>query len=124
MAKLYFRSRAKSFSYAWKGITQVIKKEPNARVHLVIAVVVIALAALLHVSLAEWTILVVLISMVFAAELINTALEQLADAVVPEQNEKIKLVKDYAAGAVLIAALGAVFAGLIIFLPKLYVLIA
>ena len=124
MVNSYFRSRSKSFSFAWKGITRIIKTEPNARIHLSMTVLVIALAAFLHVNLTEWTVLVILIAMVFTAEFFNTALEQLADAAVPEQNEKIKLAKDYAAGAVLMAALGSVVAGLIIFLPKLFALIS
>ena len=57
--------------------------------------------------------------MVFAAELFNTAIEQLADVIDPEYNPKIKAIKDLAAGGVLITALGAAIIGIILFGPRI-----
>ena len=61
--------------------------------------------------------------MVIAAELLNTALENVVDICSPELNPRAKRVKDTAAGAVLIVSLAAAAAGLIIFLPKVWSLI-
>jgi diacylglycerol kinase len=67
----------------------------------------------------EWAILVLTISGVLAAELINSALEMLADATSPEHHPLVGIAKDVAAGAVLVMALGSVVVGLLLFLPKL-----
>jgi diacylglycerol kinase len=56
------------------------------------------------------------------AELINSAIEMLCDYVQPERHASIKIVKDLAAGAVLLAAIGSVIIGGVVFLPKIYML--
>ncbi|GHU64774.1 hypothetical protein FACS1894123_09990 [Bacteroidia bacterium] len=64
-------------------------------------------------------IIVIVSGLVFAAEAINTSIEILADVVSPEHHPQIKLVKDIAAGAVLLTAIAAVVVGFIVFLPKI-----
>ena len=97
----------------------MFKEERNAIIHLIIAIRSIVGSFYFNLSLSEWIFLVFAIVLVIALELINTAIEKLADFVSPERNEKIKKVKDLAAGAVLVGAMGAFIIGLIIFLPKL-----
>jgi diacylglycerol kinase len=123
MNKSYFQSRLKSFSYAWKGIVRLFNTEPNAKIHLFAAIASIALGLFLDINLTDWVLLAIVIIMVIMAELFNTALEELADVVSPEKNKKIKMAKDYAAGAVLFAAILAVIAGAVIFLPRIFVLL-
>ncbi len=120
MSKSYLNSRLKSFSYAWKGILRLFKTEANARIHLTAAIAVTALGLFLRISAAEWISLAIIIALVIIAEILNTAIEKLTDAVMPEYNEKIEQAKDYAAGAVLLAAVLSVIVGGIIFIPKLY----
>lgn len=84
---------------------------------------VIVLASLLHVSLMEWCLLLILFGMVLAAELINTAIEAVVDLATPGKHPLAKLAKDTAAGAVLVTALIAAIVGLIILGPKLIWLI-
>lgn len=114
--------RIKSFSYAFTGLKTLFNEEHNARIHLVSALIVIVLGFVLKVSPAEWISLIVVMSLVFICELINTSLEALADLVSPGKHPQIKKVKDLAAGAVLISALSALITGIIIFTPKIIVL--
>ena len=109
----------KSFSYAALGILQFFKKEQNAKIHLVAAVVVSILSVWLRISTMELLVVIFSIALVWITEMINTALEQTMDMISPEWHPKVKMIKDLAAGAVLVAALAALLAGCLIFIPKL-----
>lgn len=99
----------KSFYYAFKGILFQLQIERNFRIHCFAAITVCFFAARFYTfSSLEWAILVLEIALVFTAESINTALEQLANAVTIEKNERICHAKDASAGAVLCLAIGAV----------------
>lgn len=113
----------KSFGYAFKGIDDVIKNEPNMKIHVVVAILVVIMAFILKVSIIEWIILVLLIGAVLAAETINTTIEGLVDMYTKEYDEKAKVVKDTAAGTVLILAITSAIIGLIIFVPKIIYLL-
>ena len=113
----------KSFGYAFKGIDDVIKREPNMKIHVVVAILVVIMAFILKVSIIEWIILVLLIGAVLAAETINTTIENLVDMYTKEYDEKAKIVKDTAAGTVLILAITSAIIGLIIFIPKIIYLL-
>lgn len=113
----------KSFGYAFKGIDDVIKHEPNMKIHVVVAILVVIMAFILKVSIIEWIILVLLIGAVLAAETINTTIENLVDMYTKEYDEKAKIVKDTAAGTVLIFAITSAIIGLIIFIPKIIYLL-
>ena len=113
----------KSFGYAFKGIDDVIKHEPNMKIHVVVAILVVIMAFILKVSIIEWIILVLLIGAVLAAETINTTIENLVDMYTKESDEKAKIVKDTAAGTVLILAITSAIIGLIIFIPKIIYLL-
>lgn len=113
----------KSFGYAFKGIDDVIKHEPNMKIHVVVAILVVIMAFILKVSIIEWIILVLLIGAVLAAETINTTIENLVDMYTKEFDEKAKIVKDTAAGTVLILAITSAIIGLIIFIPKIIYLL-
>ena len=113
----------KSFGYAFKGIDDVIEHEPNMKIHVVVAILVVIMAIILKVSIIEWIILVLLIGAVLAAETINTTIENLVDMYTKEYDEKAKIVKDTAAGTVLIFAITSAIIGLIIFIPKIIYLL-
>ena len=74
---------------------------------------------MLKISKIEWIICVILFALVISAELINTAIETIVDMITMEKNEKAKIAKDVAAGAVLVNAIGSTIIGLIIFIPKI-----
>ncbi len=97
----------------------MMRTERNARIHLAATALVVASGIVLGVSRAEWSALVLAIALVWSAEAMNTAVEALGDAVSPEPDEAIGRAKDIAAGAVLLAAIGAVVVGLLVFGPHL-----
>jgi diacylglycerol kinase (ATP) len=117
--KFSVRSRLKSFVYAFAGIRQFIFREHNARIHLVATVAVIIAGFVLHVTYIEAAILAIVTGLVWVTEMLNTCIERLADHVTIHRHPNIKIVKDLAAAAVLIAALTAVITGLFIFIPKI-----
>lgn len=105
----------KSFKYALRGVLKTVKTEQNMRIHLVAANLIIAFARFFGISKAEWAMLFLSIGFVIFAEFINTALENLADAVTKEYNEFIKYAKDASAGAVIVSAITAVLVGIALF---------
>lgn len=92
-------------------------KEPNARVHLLAACLTVALGAFVRLSGGEWALVSLAIALVFTAEALNTALESLADAAVPERHPLVGAAKDLGAAAVLLSALGAVAVAACVFGP-------
>jgi diacylglycerol kinase len=74
---------------------------------------------LLQVSLAEWAILILTTGFVIGAEMVNTAIEAAMDHAAPDFHPQVKVVKDVAAGAVLVAAITAVAVGLFILGPRM-----
>ena len=118
--KIYRFSFPKGFGFAINGLIKAISSERNLKVHLVAMVCVLLLGLYVHLSAIEWVIVTGCFGWVIAAELMNTAIEKLVDLVSPEFDPRAGLVKDIAAGAVLISATTAAVIGCIIFIPKLF----
>lgn len=108
-----------SFKNAFIGIWTAITTQTNLRIHFVIASFVLITAVYLEISLDHILALIVAISIVMLAEMINTSIEFFCDAVTLEHNENIKRAKDVSAGAVLLSAIFAALTGLVVFIPKL-----
>lgn len=108
------RSFLSSFSYAVEGIIYAIKHERNIKIHLAFALVVFILMNILELSPIERAILVLVISLVIGAEMLNTAIERLVDLVTEDFHPLAKVVKDVSAAAVLVCAMGAFIIGLLI----------
>jgi diacylglycerol kinase len=119
--KFSLRKRLKSFAYAFNGLKILIKEEHNVRIHLAITVLTIIAGLVLRISSAEWLAVLLCIGLVFALEIINSALENLCDFVCTEKQNTIKKVKDLSAAAVLISAIISAIIGTIIFLPKILI---
>jgi diacylglycerol kinase len=117
--KFSISDRLRSFRFAFDGLRSMLRHEHNSRIHLLAAVSAIILGLILRISLTEWAILIVVTGLVFIAELLNSAIETLADLIDTKPNERIKRAKDYGAAAVLISAIIAVAVGVLIFVPKL-----
>ncbi|HEY2582787.1 MAG TPA: diacylglycerol kinase family protein [Mucilaginibacter sp.] len=113
----------RSFGYAFKGVAYAAATQLNFRIHLVVTLMAIFLGYALCISVTEWQWIILCIAIVLMAELFNTAIEMLTDLVSPEYNKAAGRVKDMGAGAVVIAAIFALTTGIIIFLPKLLLLI-
>ncbi|MFP6623169.1 MAG: diacylglycerol kinase family protein [Myxococcota bacterium] len=116
------KDRIRSFGHAGNGLRVLISGQHNAWIHATLTGVAIGLGFALRISGLEWCAIVIVIALVWVAEGCNTALELLANAAVPEQNEKIGQAKDTAAGAVLVAAIAAATVAAIVFLPRLLAL--
>jgi diacylglycerol kinase (ATP) len=114
------QARLKSFVYAFEGVMFFIRFEAQATIHLIAIVAVLGAGYWFKISSMEWIAVVFAIGIVISAEMLNTAIEKLTDMVSPQINEQAKIVKDLAAGAVLIASLTAFIIGIIVFLPKIW----
>ena len=120
--------RLRSFKHAAMGIWLVLRSQHNAWLHAVATMLALVLAGVLHVaarpfSVGEWADLVLAIVLVWVAETFNTGLEVMADGLVRERHPVIKIAKDVAAAAVLMAAVGAVVVGAILFVPRFVLLV-
>jgi diacylglycerol kinase (ATP) len=113
------KARLDSFHYAFAGLWTMLKSQHNAWIHAAATVLVVALGIWCGLSRGEWCWIILAIMAVWTAEALNTAFEFLADAASPGYHPLVKKAKDVAAGAVLVAAIGAAVIGLIIFLPHL-----
>ena len=117
--KFSFSKFFKSFGYAIKGVSEVFRNEQNFKVHTLMGLLAILLGFFFQIAPWEWCFLAVVIALVLAAEMVNTAMEHLCNITHPEQNETVRVIKDVSAGMVLLCAIGALTVGIVIFLPKL-----
>ncbi len=108
-----------SLKHAADGVLYALSTQRNFRIHLVIAALVVGVGLWLHLSLSGWAILTLVIGLVLVTEMVNTAAEALVDLASPDYHPLAKLVKDVAAGAVLVTAIVAVVIGLMILGPPL-----
>ena len=108
-----------SFGYAREGLKHCVMAERNFRIHMVMGVIAFCLGAVLKLSPAELAILLLLIGLVLISEMLNTALENLVDLCTEEYHPLAKVVKDVAAGAVLLLCIVAVIVGIVIFVPHI-----
>lgn len=108
-----------SFRDAFRGVLHTLRTERNLRLDFLAALLVAAAGVWLAVTPVEWAILALAVSLVWLAEMLNTALENLADAAVPRYHPLVGVAKDVAAGAVLVSATGAAVVGLLILGPRL-----
>jgi diacylglycerol kinase (ATP) len=109
------RKVLRSFRFAGQGIVDLFRFENNAKVHLLVAAVVILAGFILGLSRVEWAIILTQIGLVWAAEAFNTAIEKICDFVSPGIHPQIKAIKDLSSGAVLILTIAAVLIGIILF---------
>lgn len=112
-------ARAKSFAYALRGMGIILKTQHNFWVQIVAIVITVALGVYCMISPVEWGLLIFAMTTVLVAEAFNTAIEIDIDLTSPNYHPYAKDTKDVAAGAVLIAVLGAVLIGIVIFIPKI-----
>jgi diacylglycerol kinase len=108
-----------SFAHAFNGVWVALTTQVNIRIHFLVGSMVIFLSVYLRISIEQLIALVMAISMVILAEMVNTSLEFMSDAVTLEHDENIKMAKDVAAGSVFITSVFAAVIGMIVFLPKL-----
>lgn len=113
------RSRLAAFRHAFAGLLYVIRTQRNAWIHALASTAVVLLAALLQLPRRDWAMLLLAIGLVWAAEIMNTALEALVDLATKDAHPLAKVGKDVGAAAVLIAAITSAAIGAIILGPPL-----
>lgn len=106
-----------------EGISYTISHENNFKREIFLGIIAVILSFLLKISILEWVIVLLLINFVLVCELINTALEKAVDLYTKEFNETAKIVKDVAGGVVLVMCTFSLIIGMIIFIPKILLLI-
>jgi diacylglycerol kinase len=116
----FFRARVRSFRHAFAGWGYALRTQPNTWIHSAFTIAVIVAGVWLRLPSVNFAVLILTISLVWAAELINTAIESAVDLFSPDHHPLAKTSKDAAAGAVLITAIGAILTGLLILGPPLW----
>jgi len=119
MIRKFFRERARSFGYAFRGIGYTLTSQKNAWILTLATILVILLSYLLSIETIPFIILLIMIGFVWTAECFNTAIETVVDLTSPEYHTLAKNAKDVSAGAVLVASLTAATVGFLILGPPL-----
>ncbi len=108
-----------SANVAIDGIIYSVKTQRHMRYHLYAALAALILSLVLNISRSDFTLLCMAIILVLVTEMLNTAIEKTVDMICEEFNPQAKLVKDIAAGVVLIASIGALILAYLILYPAL-----
>ena len=114
---------ANSFRYAIAGLRYLLWTQRNAKIHTAIGLAAVALGFVLGIDRYEWLTLTITITIVLAAEGVNTAIEAAVDLASPSYHPLAKIAKDVGAGTVLLTAIAAVIVGMLLFLPHLWPLL-
>lgn len=115
-----WRRRVASFGHAVRGVGAALRSEVHLQFHALATVVVLGLGFYYGITRLEWALVALAIAGVWTAELVNTAIEALTDLASPEYHPLAGKAKDVAAGAVLLAALGALVVGTLVFGPRIF----
>lgn len=113
----HLKRHTHSFHFALQGIVHAFLNEPNFAIHIGISIITIIFGLFLRISKYEFMLVVILITIGLAAELANTAIEEITDLVTKEHRIEAKIAKDVGAGMMLIVAIGAALVGLLIYIP-------
>ena len=109
------RTWRRKFDDAFRGIFQSIRQQSSYRVHFFFALIVPIVALLLKLQLLEWCFVILLIAMVIAAEMFNSAIESLSRVITDQYDERIRQALDIASGGVLVISILAAILGTVIF---------
>ena len=108
---------SESLKIALFGLQSAFREERNFRIQVLIAAFVFMLMLVTGLSRVEMSIIILTMMLVLSFELINSQIEKFLDVLHPDHHPRVKVIKDFSAGAVLLSALGSVLIGLLIFLP-------
>jgi diacylglycerol kinase len=120
---VYRQALNKTFVNAFNGIQYFFRTERNGKIQLFISFLVVLAGLYFRLSPTEWVFTFLCIGAVLAMEMLNSALEHLCNMVHYDYHPLIKIIKDVSAGAVLLTSIISVLIGLIIFLPKILLLL-
>ncbi len=112
-----------SVKVAVLGLKSAFKEERNFRIQFLIGLVVVFLMIAFHLNPIESSILILMILVVLSLELINSQIEKFLDLIQPEHHPRVKIIKDFSAGAVMLSVIGSIVLGILIFLPHVVTLV-
>lgn len=112
-----------SFRCAFRGIVYIFKTERNFKFHVMFSLLVLLCSLIFNLSHIELSIILIMIVIVLVLEIINTIIENIMDFLCKDYNLNIKIIKDMSSGAVLVSAFISVIVGLLIFIPKILVIV-
>lgn len=115
----FLLQRVRAFGHALAGWWHM-RTQPHAWVHAIATLMVVAVGLWLALPLSDWAMLALAVTLVWVAEMLNTAIEAAVDVAAPGFHPLAKIAKDVAAGAVLAAAVGAVVIGGLVLGPPLW----
>ncbi|MBI4845451.1 MAG: diacylglycerol kinase [Candidatus Omnitrophica bacterium] len=115
---MHKRRLFESFNYAIEGFLYVLKTQRNMRLHFLCSIIALLMGVYFNFSKSELILLLLTICFVFLAEMFNTAVELVIDLITNEFHPLARIIKDICAGAVLVAAVNAVFVGYLLFLAN------
>jgi diacylglycerol kinase len=113
-------SFSRAVGFAVSGLQLAFRHHPNIQRQLCIGVLAVVLGFALNISVIEWMILTLTITMVFVAEFMNTVIEEVVDLITSEEHRQAKVAKDVAAGMVLLTSIMSIIIGALLFGPKLF----
>jgi undecaprenol kinase len=110
---------ATRLQFALAGLREAWRRERSLRTQATIALAAVAGALILHVEWIWWAALVIVIALVLVAEVVNSSIEALADHLHPTEHPSIRIAKDMAAGAVLLATFAAIAVGVLMVVSRI-----
>lgn len=116
------QSLGESIYRAARGFLRAVKEERNLQIHLLATFIVLFLSFLFSISIWELIVVLFLCFSIIILELLNTIFEKVVDFMKPQMHSYVRVVKDMMAAVVLIAAIGAVLVGALIFVPYIWAL--
>lgn len=115
----FLKKYVNKFRYAFGGLFHGVTHDRSIFLQCLIGLAVIIIFAFFHLTMVEWALVLILIGSIIALEFINSAIETIVDFICPAYNEKAKIMKDYAAAAVLVMSMVAAIVGWMILKGKL-----
>jgi diacylglycerol kinase (ATP) len=115
-----FQEKINRVHLAFRAIIHALQTELSIKIQLASTVVMVLLGVYFHIQLNEWRVLLLAYGMVLGVELLNTAIENACDALHPDYNEQIGIVKDLAAGASFVIGLVAIWITGSVFMPYFF----
>ena len=112
-----------SFNHSFRGFRVLLKNEYNLYIQIAFGIVAIIFGFYFDINFTEWAIQSAVIGLVIFSELVNTAIEKTMDLVHPEYDERVRDIKDLSSGAVLFMVIVSIVTGLLIYLPKIILLL-
>ena len=116
----FLKNRLKSVGFAVRGALLLVRTEASIKVQVGITIVVTLAGFYFNISTTEWLFQIFAIGLVMGVEGINTAIEKISDYIQPKFDEKIGVIKDVSAGAVMLVSIAASIIGVIIYFPKIF----